>query len=145
MLVGRQRRHRHLGHVLRIDDPLPALARRVRRRQHREQAITRIEAELERIKAQRAREAGRELSAKARQKAEAVHVRAECALWDHPTLKRWIRQQKNGRLMIDRAKVKAEERLDGKTCWPPAIPISAPKTPHLATRTFSKRSEASGT
>ncbi len=85
-----------------------------RDRQHREQAIVRIEAELERIKAQRAREAGRELSAKARDKAEAAHVRAECALRDHPTLKRWIRQQKNGRLLIDRAKVKAEERLDGK-------------------------------
>ncbi|MFI7129192.1 IS1634 family transposase [Nonomuraea sp. NPDC050153] len=85
-----------------------------RDQQHREQAITRIEAELELIKAQRAWKAGRELSAKAREKAEAVHVRAECALRDHPTLKRWIRQQRNGRLVIDRAKVKAEERLDGK-------------------------------
>ncbi|MEV0615107.1 IS1634 family transposase [Nonomuraea sp. NPDC050404] len=85
-----------------------------RDRQHREQAIARIEAELERIKAQREREAKRELSATARDRAEAAHVRAECALRDHPTLKRWIRQQKNGRLVIDRAKVKAEERLDGK-------------------------------
>jgi transposase len=85
-----------------------------RDRQHREQAITRIEAELERIKAQRAREAKREMNAKARDRAEAAHVRAECALRDHPTLRRWIRQQKNGRLAIDRAKVKAEERLDGK-------------------------------
>src|SRR5437867_3384948 len=40
--------------------------------------------------------------------------RAECALRDHPTLGRWIRQQPNGRLVIDRAKVKAEARLDGK-------------------------------
>jgi transposase len=85
-----------------------------RDRQHCEQAIVRIEAELERIKTQREREARRELSAKARDKAEAAHVRAECALRDHPTPKRWIRQQKNGRLVIDRAKVKAEERLDGK-------------------------------
>ena len=46
--------------------------------------------------------------------AEAAHVRAECALRDHPTLKRWIRQQRNGRLVIDRAKVKSEQRLDGK-------------------------------
>jgi transposase len=29
-------------------------------------------------------------------------------------LGRWIRQQRNGRLVIDRAKVKAEQRLDGK-------------------------------
>ncbi len=36
------------------------------------------------------------------------------ALRDHPTLGRWLRQQPNGRLRIDRAKVKAEQRLDGK-------------------------------
>ena len=43
-----------------------------------------------------------------------AHHRAECALRDHPTLKRWIRQHASGRLAIDRAKVKAEQRLDGK-------------------------------
>jgi hypothetical protein len=36
------------------------------------------------------------------------------ALRDHPTLGRWLRQRPNGRLTIDRAKVKAEARLDGK-------------------------------
>lgn len=41
-------------------------------------------------------------------------MRAECALRDHPTLKRWIRQQRNGQLVIDRAKIKAEANLDGK-------------------------------
>jgi transposase len=41
-------------------------------------------------------------------------VKAECELRDHPTLGRWIRQLKSGRLVIDRAKVTAEERLDGK-------------------------------
>ncbi|MFJ3310781.1 hypothetical protein ACIPSA_49175 [Streptomyces sp. NPDC086549] len=40
-------------------------------------------------------------------------MRAECALIEHPTLKRWLRTSKNGQLAIDRAKVKAEERLDG--------------------------------
>lgn len=35
-------------------------------------------------------------------------------LRDHPSLSRWLRQQASGRLVIDRAKVKAEERLDGK-------------------------------
>lgn len=40
--------------------------------------------------------------------------RRECALRDHPTLRRWIRQQPSGRLVIDRAKIKAEANLDGK-------------------------------
>jgi hypothetical protein len=80
----------------------------------RDEAIARIEAELERIKAQRERDRTRQLSDKARGKAEAAHLRAECALRDHPTLGRWLRQQPNGRLTIDRAKVKAEARLDGK-------------------------------
>src|SRR6266508_58408 len=80
----------------------------------RDEAITLIEAELDRIRAQRQRDLTRQLSDKARTKAEAGHVRAECALRDHPTLGRWLRQQPNGRLRIDRAKVKAEARLDGK-------------------------------
>jgi transposase len=86
----------------------------VRDQVNREEAIARIEAELERIKAQRERDRTRQVSDKARTKAEAGHVRAECALRDHPTLGRWLRQQPNGRLVIDRAKVKAEARLDGK-------------------------------
>ncbi len=81
---------------------------------NREEAITRIEAELDRIRTQRQRDRTRQLSDKARGKAEAAHLRAECALRDHPTLGRWLRQQPNGRLVIDRAKVKAEARLDGK-------------------------------
>jgi transposase len=80
----------------------------------RERAIARIEAELDRIAAQRERDHAKTGTGSAKQKAEAAHVRAECALRDHPTLKRWIRQQRNGRLVIDRAKVKAEQRLDGK-------------------------------
>jgi hypothetical protein len=80
----------------------------------REEAVARIQAELERIKAQRQRDRARRLSDKARTKAEAAHLRAECALRDHPTLGRWLRQQPTGRLRIDRAKVTAEQRLDGK-------------------------------
>jgi transposase len=80
----------------------------------RQEAIARIQAELERIRAQQERDRTRQLSDKARGKAEAAHLRAECALRDHPTLGRWLRQQPNGRLTIDRAKVKAEQRLDGK-------------------------------
>jgi transposase len=72
----------------------------------RDDTITRLQAELERI-------------ATARQKAKnpkaaAVHHRAECALRDHPTLGRYVRQTTTGRLLIDHAKIKAEQRLDGK-------------------------------
>jgi transposase len=80
----------------------------------RQEAIARIEAELDQIKAQRERDRTRQLSDRAPGRAEAAHLRAECALRDHPTLGRWLRQRPNGRLTIDRAKVKAEARLDGK-------------------------------
>jgi hypothetical protein len=44
-----------------------------------------------------------------------VHRKAECALRDHPALGRWLTQHPGtGRLSIDRAKVAAEARLDGK-------------------------------
>ncbi len=79
----------------------------------RQQAVARIQAELARITAQRERDRAK-TTPKARDKAEAAHVKAECELRDHPTLGRWIRQLKSGRLVIDRAKVKTEERLDGK-------------------------------
>jgi hypothetical protein len=79
----------------------------------RQQAVARIEAELARITAQRERDRAK-TTPKARDKAEAAHVKAECELRDHPTLGRWVRQLKSGRLVIDRAKVKAEQRLDGK-------------------------------
>jgi hypothetical protein len=72
----------------------------------REQTITRLQAELERIKTARAKTKGA--------KADGAHHRAECALRDHPTLGRYLRQTKTGRLLIDRAKINAEERLDGK-------------------------------
>ncbi len=77
-----------------------------RDKQTRDDTITRLEAELDRIAAARA---------KAKTvKASAAHHRAECALRDHVTLGRYVRQTKTGRLLIDRAKIKAEERLDGK-------------------------------
>jgi hypothetical protein len=33
---------------------------------------------------------------------------------DHPAFGRWLRQSPSGRLLIDRSKIKAEQRLDGK-------------------------------
>ena len=82
----------------------PHEARRDRSR--REETIGRLQEELERLEAARARAKGA--------KAKEAHLRGECALRDHPSLSRYLRQLRSGRLRIDRAKVKAEERLDGK-------------------------------
>jgi transposase len=83
-----------------------------RDRTHRGRAVERIEAELERIEALRAR-AG---------KTGAAHERAECALRDHPTYSRYLRQTPSGRLRLDKAKLAAEAKLEGKylleTCDP---------------------------
>jgi transposase len=86
----------------------------IRDQASRDEAIARIQAELQRIKGQRERDRTRTLNDRARGKAEAAHLRAECALRDHPTLGRWLRQRPSGRLVIDRAKLTAEQRLDGK-------------------------------
>jgi transposase len=43
-----------------------------------------------------------------------THKKAVCALLAHRTMGRYLRQQKSGAMKIDRAKVKSEERLDGK-------------------------------
>jgi transposase len=94
--------------------------------QQREQAITRIQAELTRIGEQRARDAKRPTGDKTRTRNEAAHVRAECALRDHPTLGRWLTQQPNGRLKVNTTKVKAEARLDGKY-------LLATSDPHIST------------
>jgi hypothetical protein len=72
----------------------------------RDAQIARLEAELARIEQVRRKAK----TAKTRE----AHIRAECALRDHPTLSRYLRQTASGRLLIDRGKVAAEERLDGK-------------------------------
>jgi transposase len=94
-----------------------------RDRVQREQAVARLEAELERIATLGAKAAkhakaktaanGRGHRRGAQQQAD-DHLRAEGALGDHPTLGRWLRQPPGGRLVIDRAKLRAEARLDGK-------------------------------
>ena len=82
----------------------PAEAERDRVR--RAQRIERIETELARLAEQHKR-----ATTKAEREA---HLRGECALRDHPTLSRYLRQTGSGRLALDRAKIAAEERLDGK-------------------------------
>jgi transposase len=77
-----------------------------RERTQREDTVRRLQGELDRIAKQRSKAK----SAKARE----VHTRAECALRDHPSLGRYLRQTPSGRLRIDRQKITAEERLDGK-------------------------------
>ncbi|MGH2842485.1 MAG: IS1634 family transposase, partial [Solirubrobacteraceae bacterium] len=77
-----------------------------RHKLQREQHVARIEAELERLERQRAKAISKN--------AAAAHTRAECALRDHPTLGRYLHQTKTSRLLIDRARIAAEERLDGK-------------------------------
>lgn len=42
------------------------------------------------------------------------HKKAVCALMSHRTMGRYLKQLKSGSIKIDRAKVKAEESLDGK-------------------------------
>jgi transposase len=73
---------------------------------HRDDTITRLQAELDRITAARAKTTSA--------KADGAHHRAECALRDHPTLGRYLRQTPSGRLRIDRQKIAAEARLVGK-------------------------------
>lgn len=81
----------------------------------RDATITRLEDELATIAAGRARDAARSRKTKSKRKvSDDAHRRAECALRDHKTLGRYLRQSANGRLRIDRAKIHAEERLDGK-------------------------------
>jgi hypothetical protein len=73
----------------------------------RDEALTRVQAELRRIAEQRRRDAQRARN-------EAAHMRAECAVRDHPTLGRWLTQQASGRLRINAGNVKAQASLDGK-------------------------------
>jgi DDE family transposase len=73
-----------------------------RDRTQREQAVARLEAELERIATLHAKAAkhtkaktaaGRGRRRGAHQQADGdAHLKAECALRDHPTLGRWLRQ-----------------------------------------------------
>ena len=69
-----------------------------RDRTRREQTITRLQAEL----------------AKLEQTRGTAHEKAACKLHAHRSIGRYVRQTKTGRLMIDRAKIRDDARLDGK-------------------------------
>ncbi|MEV8510890.1 IS1634 family transposase [Dactylosporangium sp. NPDC051484] len=124
-VLSRQGRYQHVRENLRVKEVrldgqdarfviCHNLDQAQRDQQHRDEVIARLQVELARIAEQRARDAGRPRGDRIRARNEAAHVRAECALRDHPTLGRWLVQQPNGRLKLNRAKVKAEARLDGK-------------------------------
>ena len=100
----------------------PAEAERDRAR--RQQQLDRIEAELARLTKQH-------LAAKTTTEREA-HLRGECALRDHPTLSRYLRQTSRG-LILDRARIAAEERLDGKYLLTTSDRPCRPKTSRSAT------------
>ena len=71
--------------------------------------MARVEAEIARIAEARAKSTSATHSVD-----DEVHVRAECALRDHRSLGRYVRQLSSGRLVLNRAKIRQEERLDGK-------------------------------
>jgi len=88
-----------------------------RDRHQREQQLALVAAELERIATLRAKAGQAKATGLGRGRRAAAgedHLKAECALRDHPSLGRWLGQAPGGRLAIDRAKVRAEARLDGK-------------------------------
>jgi transposase len=89
-----------------------------RDRHQRTQQLAAVEGELERIAALRAKAAAaaaRAGTGRSRRRRPAEdHLKAECALRDHPALGRWVRQTPGGRLVVDRAKLKTEAKLDGK-------------------------------
>lgn len=69
-----------------------------RDRAKREDVLARVKAELDRIGDLKG----------------APHTKACCELVAHPTLGKYVKTDKRGQPRIDRAKVKAEEKLDGK-------------------------------
>jgi Transposase DDE domain len=115
--LARPGRYRHVRDNLRVKEVRLGEGDNVRRfvvchnpeeetkdQARRERALERIAVELERIERLRAR-SGRTGSA---------HTRGECALRDHPSYARYLRQTSTGRLKLDQAAIAAEARLDGK-------------------------------
>jgi len=92
----------------------------------RDAAVARLEAELDAIAKARARATARAKKTN-RKPSDEAHRKAECALRDHKTLGRYLRQTATGRLQIDRAAIRAEERLDGKYLLSTSDPDLSPE------------------
>lgn len=94
----------------------------IRDQARRTEQLAAIGVELERIAAARAQDvkkaqakAAKDGKKRVTKPSDAPHRKAECALRDHPSLGRWLKQHPTtGRLSIDAAKVKTEANLDGK-------------------------------
>lgn len=69
-----------------------------RQKAHRDEVLKKLEFELSEIKSL----------------PKGEHTKAICALVSHPTYSKYLRNTKSGLPKIDRAKVKEEERFDGK-------------------------------
>jgi transposase len=72
-----------------------------RDREVRERMLARLETEVNRLNASRGRRKGK-------------HSKAVCELLCKPSMRRYVRELGDGRLKIDRAVVRADEKLDGK-------------------------------
>jgi transposase len=99
-------------------NPVEAMRDQARRTEQ----LAAIGVELERIAAARAQDvkkaqakAAKDGKKRITKPSDAPHRKAECALRDHPSPGRWLKQHPTtGRLSIDAAKVKTEANLDGK-------------------------------
>ncbi|MEZ5223340.1 MAG: IS1634 family transposase [Ilumatobacteraceae bacterium] len=107
-------------------------------------ALERIEAELERIRQGRERDAKRKTKG-GRKISDESHRLAECALRDHPSLGRWLRQTPSGRLAIDRARSLPKNDSTASTCCRPPTLTCPLRMSRLATRTCSKPNAGSVT
>lgn len=72
-----------------------------RSKSKRAEMLVRLDAEIERLNASLRKRSGR-------------HSKGVCTLKTHATMGRYLKELKSGELRVDRAKVKAEARLDGK-------------------------------
>ncbi len=81
-----------------------------RDRERREQVLSRLESELALVN-------------RGRRKTK-VREQRVCSLTGHPVYGRYVREQKDGKLVIDRGRVRSESKLDGKylvSCTDPAL------------------------
>ena len=112
MALGRPGRYRQVADTLQIKEVVigRGLGRRrfvicynpqeaQRDRERRERLIQKLEEGLEALGDLRGK----------------THTKAVCTLRAHPTMGRYLKELPGGRLKVDRAKVRAEQKLDGKS------------------------------